>query len=1159
MVAPLLLRYADKIPLAKRASNEYTTIIMTFKIDKISASLALLFSLSAFSPVSAQEASNDSNDVKELDPQAKEDIAYAEELLQCGLPDLAEIVVEKTKVKWPETKALFFAIDIRNLLMLGKTAEVQEKIASLRTKTSPEYWAARIEVAKDHFNRGRKEESLKEYDEFFKNNAKPVSGLQELIRTAHWQRSQILVSMKRYSEAAADCEAIMADIDRQKKKDDETMNLWCSLACEVVDLYLRAADHLREQTEIANKKVNVKDLQKYLSPAKKLISKLLWMRNRPVYFGRAIAMKAHLELLNGSVDKSQDVINDYMADLIEIHDQIEKGDPDGSLGLLKQTPMPQCRYLLAEKLWNEAKKLSKTDSDIQKNKAELSDLLFGAKGKNGRRNNAGAYNHAVNVYVRYPYSPWASSAEKVVEEIEKFVEDKFQKKINTKITPAQRAKVREMKFKNADGEFYGGEFEKALASYYKALSDYPEDIESVGAVYKIVDSYYEIMKRTTDSNKKEECRIRADAVAGYLAERFAKNKNESIMTAAGNYVLLIAGKESAMKEHDRAKALYMAFINNYTDHISAPAWVLQIASAAYKEAEELKDETSSAKYREALEVYLLMDRYYTKSPLYASALLSISLCYEKLGEKDNALMYLKKYVDVETKPLMKMQAKMRLASLYQKEGFAILEKCLKAPKADNLNASGAESTNAVVSAAPAQDVEGIIKAVQLVFRSINEFNGFNNDVLKIFNDPSVSKEEKERFQILHQKSLFFMGLCWNRLVAPTEKTPVLKAFFDKKNINPQDLAVQSFESFVNKYPKCDPYAKQAYMLLGRIYTGRSESDKAKEALAKLRENFADSEEARVAIPMLAKSLIESAQSLPDGAQKSRLLKEASALYGEMIYETGDKYKANDYLLAGESLINAKDWISAEAAYDKAAELAARDDRKSTLARAKVGRIKVKISDLRDNKDYEGAVLDINEFLNDKSLSSMSIVTNVCLMAIEAARNGKAAEAYPVALKSLKVLEVHWRDMPTWQSDKISLWRADVRLAQADAEYAKDDKAAAYKRRGGVVIDLQGLINSRKPLASVDDIRKDDKNNPIPPKTSGEKTFDRFTPEEKEILGELYVRIIPTFLRLKDPRLDDVESYAAEYYRYFPQGHNPDAVAKINEARSAAAKERSIAK
>ena len=149
-------------------------------------------SLSLFLPAFAQDASNDSNDDEGLNPLVKEEVAYAEALLAAGLPDLAEIVVENTKKKWPESKSLFFAIEVRNLLMLDKGAEVQKKIASLGSKTSSEYWAARLEVAMDHFNRGRKEESLKEYDDFFKNNAKPAKELQELVRTAHGLRSQIL-------------------------------------------------------------------------------------------------------------------------------------------------------------------------------------------------------------------------------------------------------------------------------------------------------------------------------------------------------------------------------------------------------------------------------------------------------------------------------------------------------------------------------------------------------------------------------------------------------------------------------------------------------------------------------------------------------------------------------------------------------------------------------------------------------------------------------------------------------------------------------------------------------------------------------------------------------------------------------------------------------
>ena len=87
---------------------------MTFKIEKFVAPFALLLSLSVVAPASAQDA--DAGDKSEgLDPKLKEEIAYVEALVNYGFSSFAEVVIEDTKKKWPESEALFFAIEIRNL------------------------------------------------------------------------------------------------------------------------------------------------------------------------------------------------------------------------------------------------------------------------------------------------------------------------------------------------------------------------------------------------------------------------------------------------------------------------------------------------------------------------------------------------------------------------------------------------------------------------------------------------------------------------------------------------------------------------------------------------------------------------------------------------------------------------------------------------------------------------------------------------------------------------------------------------------------------------------------------------------------------------------------------------------------------------------------
>lgn len=1107
--------------------------IMTFKIEKFIAPFALLLSLSVVAPASAQDA--DAGDKSEgLDPKLKEEIAYVEALVNYGFSSFAEIVIEDTKKKWPESEALFFAIEIRNLLLLGKSEEVDKLIASLPDRKSSKYWAARLEVANDHYNRSRNEQCLKEYEEFFKGNANPPKELTELVRKAHWQRAQILMAMKRYRDAAKDLEAIMVDVAPLKNKDDEAANLWCTAACDAADLYLRVASELP-----------AKDRKADLASAKTIISKLLWERDKPVYFGRAIAMKAHLELLGGRLDRAQGVIDDYMEDLADIHDQLEKADPDGRYGLLKLSPMPQCRYLLADMLWKEALKKSKTEEDLKKNKSELGDLLFGAKGKNGRRNNAGAYNHAVNVYVRFPHSPWASAAEKTVDEIEKFMDEKFGKKIETKITPAQRAKVREMRFRNADEKFGAGEFETAIADYYEALSAYPEEKESINALYKIVDGYYELMKRTTDSKKLDQYRMYADVVSGYLAERFAGNSDDVVMNAAGNAVMSIAAKEKRRNDLVRANALYYAFIDNYTRHINAPILAAQLGGEAYQKAVELGGDLAASKYREALKYLLLMDKYYTNSTFYAGALSSISSCYDGLGDKPNAIAYLKKYINNEKNDLSKMRSQMRLASIYQKDGFALLGEISEKAKSASLS-TNATPDEATQTAAKFSEQE--VKAVAMIINGIKEFNKFSKEAEAKLNDPSVSKEDKEKFQELHEIALFYAGFCWSRLIEPSKHMPI----FAKKNIKPLDNAVACLEAYVSKYPNSERFSKGAYRQLAAIHTTNNNIEKTKDALDRLCKFFPDSDEARIAWPMLAKSLVEFSQSVSDPERKAQLIEESSRLYKEMI-DKGDKlnYKPQDYVMAGESLIEAKKWALAEEAFDKAINIASRTNNLMTvMARATIGKIEVN----KERGNYVGAISEIEGFLENKRLAAMPIGTNVCVMAVEIAKKHGDVESYKTANKALDRLgKYYWKDSPAWQKDIIKLMSADMHIAQAEVDEKKGDKKAAFSKRGRIASSLYGIVDSRKPLERAPE-NQEENNSALAAKTSGEKTLDQFSPRELAVLEEAYAKLVPMLMTLEKKQYGDVKKLGEEYLKYFPDGPNAQ---KIRETMDMAAKEAAL--
>ena len=120
--------------LARFALNRYTIYIMNLMTKKIlSASLVALMCAGRVSY--AQDTAAD-GDPQEIDSALKEEIAYVEALTVFGFPDFAAEVIADTKKKWPESEAIFFALEIRGMLLLGQGAEAEKKIAALPDRKS---------------------------------------------------------------------------------------------------------------------------------------------------------------------------------------------------------------------------------------------------------------------------------------------------------------------------------------------------------------------------------------------------------------------------------------------------------------------------------------------------------------------------------------------------------------------------------------------------------------------------------------------------------------------------------------------------------------------------------------------------------------------------------------------------------------------------------------------------------------------------------------------------------------------------------------------------------------------------------------------------------------------------------------------------------------
>ena len=932
----------------------------------------------------AQEAEGEPKE----NPALEAEIEYVEALVNSGYPDIAAPVIEETKKKWPESEARFFALEVRGMLALGKFDEAEKRISALPDRKSTKYWAARLEVANNYFGRRMIPECMKIYDEFFKMYPKAPKDIRKFYMQASYSFGQLLVGDNQYAKAAKVYEGLLAQL-----KDTE----WCDIAVETTEIYLRIAE-----TESDKKK-----REAALKSATKIVDKLLWQLGRPVIFGRAVAMKAHIEELRGNVDRAAEIIEEYLPNLEDIHNQIVAADPNGRDGLLRMSPLPECRYLQAKMRWDEAMREAKAK---KRDDEKIKSLMFGPRKKTGKRDGSkGAFNICMNIFLRYETSAWAAAAGELSEEIKAFAEKEYNAKIKTKITPEQIAKVRAAQFKGPTDLFLAGDYLKAIDGYYKVLSIYPEVKESVTAVENVASSYLDLVVETKDNAKKAEYRDYADAVEGYLAERFSGHKDRLIMIAAGDATVRLAAKEQERKEIARADWLYSQFFRNYREHPNAAA----LAAARANEYQKSGD------FVQATNFWSVIADDYTNSTYYAGALAQLSRCCGELGDKSKELAYMSRYVEVESVRLRRLQAKFNLAQMYQRDGVAIL---------------AAAASNSVPDEVVLAEKRGSMQ----ILRAIKQFREFSVEAEKAISDPATTAEDKAKYEFIREAAMYLVGDCWVRINRPEAK---LNQF--------RENAVKEFEVYLKNYP-AGKYAKTVYVRIGSIYTVLGQMEKTKDALDRLSRQFPDSDEAKNAKPRLAKSLIEMGMA-----------KEGAAIYGEML-RTDGAYTAVQFLDAADALVEARNWELAGRAYQRVLQLA-KANQFNTIARARLGlaRMSLELGSLSEARDA------LDQFLSDPKLSKMALAAdaNFLLVKVASEQGRKERDSvmrgryFNAAIGALKKVRQYWSKRPVWEQDRLDLESGEVLIDRMRAEMAMDLKTEAMETCARAASTFQVFIQA----------------------------------------------------------------------------------------------------
>lgn len=1023
-----------------------------------------LFALTAVlaMPVAAQESAQDGAEGAE-DSALEAEIAYVQALVDYGYPDIAAPVMAATKKKWPQSEVRFFAIEIRGLLSMGKFAEAESKIAALPDRKGTKYWAARLTVANNYFGRGQKDECMKIYEEFFKIYAKPPPEIKSFYQDACYSYGGLLISNNNYAKAVECYESLLAQL-----KDDD----WCNLACETCDVYLK----LIEMTPQKNKKLR----DGYMKSANKIADKLLWQLEKPVFFGRAVSMKALLKQMSGDVEQAAALIDEYKPQLQDLHEQIVQYDPDGRKGLLRQSPLPLCLYLQAKMLWdaaNEEYKKPKRNDELVKT------YMFGPKVEGKRDVSKGAFVMAQGVFLNFESSSWAPLAGDLAQAIRDFAVEKYKANIKTKITAEQIARVRAAQFRDANEKFVSGQYLEAITAYFDVLSKFPEQTESIQAIENIASSYLDLIIETKDEALKKEYRLNLDTVESYLAERFCESKNRLIMTSAGDAVIRLAAKEQEYKNHARSNRLYYEFCQNYRHHTAA-------ATLAASKASELQ---RAEKYPEAIEFWNIVSTSYTNSPVYAASLAQLSQCYGKLGDNQKEIDYITDYLKVETLRIRRLQAQMQLAQMYQRRGLDILN---------------AAATNAVAEDVEREEKKG---TAQIIY-AVKNFRQFNKEAADALKDPTTNEEDKSKYAMLREAALFLVGECWSRMNRPEKN---LKLY--------RERAAQSYEAYLAEFPK-GQWAKAGYVKLGTIYTALNEMEKSKSALDRLSRLYPESDEAKNAKPRLAKNLIEMG-----------LKKEGAELYGEML-RTDGKYSANQYLNAGEALIEAKSWDYANQAFEKAIRLAS-SNQTTVVAKARLGQAKSawKQGSLAEAREA------LDNFLANPKMAKMAIAADANFMLVEVASEQGRAETdatlrgkyFGAAIGALKKVRQYWRSKPAWQQDQLDLLSGDVLVDRMQAEEKMGlPKEVVLETCGRAASVFQVFLQAHGPTEAV--------------------PLDKMQPEQIRNLERAYETMVPLFSRMGAQQADRVIKYGQEYLDMFP---NADVAARtkisncINQARA----------
>ncbi len=705
-----------------------------------------------------------------LTPEQERELDYADRLLEARMPNYSTLVLDKLNLP-PEIMNIR---KVQGFCALGKFAEAEAIVAAHPGDTQGAL-TLKLALADGYYAHGKYDKAQALYDSFFKKFPNgPEGALKPFYMASAYKYAQMMLLTGNRKVAA--------DAYRMAIKAKPERHIARQLQSELCEVLIQLAEDASGAERDA-----------LLKETKKIVDEILWVQD--VWFGRGVVMLAHMEMMQGNVDKALSLVEDYTSILREIDaNLLATSTPEEDL--TKLSPMAQCRYLIGKIMQEEAERIIKEGGDRQK----ALELLIGKGGKT-----SGAVQHFLNVFIRYPNTAWAPDAGNRFRKVEEMLKTVFDKEIKTKITPEQWAAVEAAQFREARTLFNQQRFPEAVVLYEQVLGLFPDRETAVQALGELAACYIE----TGDI-------VLADTVVRHTAERF--NKHATLMAQAGDQVVRIAFKYGEQDKPEKLREIYGVFFEYFKNHPRTVLELYRFADEAFRNNElDL-----------ALEYYQRIAADHEGKPAYMDALNRITSIYEKQGKVQEQI----KALDVLVKKLVESGEKthLQISAMYR---FAVALKGLGPKFADR-------------SVQKFNELEALLKdeAARSAYQKNPDEAKANLQVLQgamLFGaiSDATRKDVPEAVQAAFEKK------------AGGKKVPpewILKNYY---KVN----AIKKLGELVTLFPD-SPFAPSALSQVGTLYTVIGKADEARKALQQLQKDYPESNEAKNAVFMIGLNLLE---------------------------------------------------------------------------------------------------------------------------------------------------------------------------------------------------------------------------------------------------------------------------------------------------------------